>query len=85
MASKDGLIVPLLTGENERISRGLIGWATVLDWELARSVSLAAGKELFTGSKVPSDLLHLKSGHSENLDFTRLFYVLRYTSLLYNS
>ena len=49
----------------------------MLDWELARSDSLAAGKELVTDSKVPSGLLQLKSGHSENLDLTRLFFVLR--------
>ena len=48
-----------LTGENE-LKRGLTGWTTVLDWELAWSDSLAAGKELVTGSKVPSDLLQLK-------------------------
>ena len=41
--------------------------------ELARGDSLAAGEELVTGSKVPSDLLQLKSGQSENWDFTRLF------------
>ena len=65
-----------LTWENEH-ERGLTGWTTALDWELARSDSLAAGKELVTGSKIPSDLLQLKSGHSENLDFTHLFFVLR--------
>ena len=73
-----------LTGENER-ERGLTGWATALDWELTRSDSLAARKELVTGSKVPSDLLQLKSGHSENLDFTHLFFVLHYSSSKYNS
>ena len=73
-----------LTGENER-ERGLTGWTTALDWELARSDSLAAGKELVTGPKVPSDLLQLKSGHSENLDFIHLFFVLRYSSSKYNS
>ena len=60
--------------ENERI-RGLTGWTTALDLgiQLAQSDSLAAGEELATGSKVPSDLLQLKSGHAENLDFTLLF------------
>ena len=52
--------------------RGLTGWTTALDWKLARS-SLAAGKELVMGSKIPLDLLQLKSGHLENLDYTRLF------------
>ena len=73
-----------LTGENER-ERGLTGWTTALDWEFARSDSFAAGKKLVTGSKVPSDLLQLKSGHSENLDFTHLFFVLHYSSSKYNS
>ena len=73
-----------LTGGNER-EWGLTGWTTALDWELARSDSLAAGKELVTGSKVPSDLLQPKSGHSENLDFTHLFFVLHYSSSKYNS
>ena len=34
--------------------------------------------KLVTGSKVRLDLLQLKSGHLENLDFTRLFFVLHY-------
>ena len=67
-----------LSREDER-ERGLTGWTAALDWELARSDSLAARKELVTGFKVPSDLLQLKSGHSESLDFTHLFFVLRYT------
>ena len=75
-----GFLLWTLTGENGR-ERGLTGWTTALDWELARSDSLAAGKELVTGSKVPSDLLQLKSGHSENLDFTRLFFVPSCTTL----
>ena len=48
--------------------------------ELVRGDLLAAGEELVTGFKVPSDPLELNSGHSENLDFTPLFFVLRYTS-----
>ena len=75
-----GFLLWTLTEENGR-ERGLTGWTTALDWELARSDSLAAGKELVTGSKVPSDLLQLKSGHSENLDFTRLFFVPSCTTL----
>ena len=68
-----------LTRVNGR-EKGLTGWTTALYWELPRSDSLVAGKELVMGSKVPSDLLQLKSGHSENLDFTRLFFVLHYLS-----
>ena len=79
-------VLPALNSnwENKR-EGGVTGWTTALDWELAWSDSLAAGKELVTGSKVPSDLLQLKSGHSENLDLTRLFLVLRYSSSKYNS
>ena len=74
-----GFLLWTLTGGNGR-ERGLTGWTPALDWELARSDwsdSLVAGKELVTGSKVLSDLLQLESGHSENLDFPRLFFVLR--------
>ena len=51
-------------------------WVGDCAWgRLGRSNSLAAGEELVTGPKVPSDLLQLKSGHSNNLDFTRLLFV----------
>ena len=48
--------------------------------ELVRKTCLLRERNFSRGFKVPSDLLELKSGHSENLDFTRLFFVLRYTS-----
>jgi len=49
---------------------------TALRERLARSNSLPAAEELVTGSKAPSDLLQLKSGHSENFNFTRFLTVL---------
>ena len=52
--------------------------------ELARSNSLAAEEELVTGSKIQSDLLQLKLGHLENMEFARLFFVVCYTSSMYN-
>ena len=44
----------------------------MLDWELVRSNLIAAEEELVTGSKVPSNLLQLKSEDPENLDYVRL-------------
>lgn len=38
--------------------------------KLARSNSLAAREEIVTDFKVSSDLLQLKSGHSENFNWT---------------
>ena len=52
--------------------------------ELARSNSLAAEEELVTGSKIQSDLLQLKLRHLEKMEFARLFFVVCYTSSMYN-
>ena len=64
-----------LTGENGNQLTGLTGLTTALGERLARSHSLAAEEEQVAGSKVPLDLLQLKSGHLESLDFERLFFV----------
>lgn len=49
--------------------------------KLARSNSLAAREEIVTDFKVSSDLRQLKSGHSENFNWTSHVHYIPRTSL----